>query len=162
MAGRTPAISLYLAGRQRRFIESVQLRSILPRHSDVWRCFPGASVARRQDQANGRMLSRALENARRGQSRDARRRRATPHYLRPHRLRSRASQGVHSGHMGNRSFRQNEVSRCRRRASRALSLESKHRREGISARINSGRKNGAFNRFEELRRCARFRLVACA
>jgi hypothetical protein len=35
--------------------------------------------------------------------------------------------------------------------SRALSPESNHRREGISARINPGQKNGAFNKFEDLR-----------
>jgi hypothetical protein len=52
--------------------------------------------------------------------------------------------------MGDRSFHQNEASRCRRRASRALSPESNHRREGISARINPGQ-NGAFNKFEDAR-----------
>ena len=44
-----------------------------------------------------------------------------PRIISVHAGRSRASQGVHSGHMGNRSFRQNEVARCRRRGvTRAL------------------------------------------
>ena len=129
----------------------MRLRSIPPQHSDVWRCSPRASVARRKIERTAEFVADLSK------MRDADKAETLVEDERPRII------CVHTGYdrmllkgslpdtcVSDRSARM----KCHvvaGRASRALSPESNHRRAWISARINPGQKNGAFNKFDDVR-----------